>query len=132
MKRKLVLFVLLGLSAVGCAGKEKPVLGLVHDEVLTFPLPLDLTYLRTMEAIERHPDWELDTTVKDQGVIYIRNVRYSSFADADQRRATLLVKRVGPKTTSVQLAPESQAVVGAGEVLDLIKQTLAREVSRRN
>ena len=98
-----------------------------HDEVLTFNLPYDLAFLRTMEAVEAHPDWDLDMTLKEQGIIKIRNLRYSSFADADQRGATLLLKRIGPRQTSVQFDKESWGVVGGDEILKLINQYLSLE-----
>lgn len=123
--------VILSLFYFGLIGCARQSVFPVHDEVLTFPLPMDLTYLRTLEAIQAHPDWDLDRTVKEEGLIYIRNLRYSSYADADQRMATLVLKPIGPHETSVQFAPESQAVVGGDEVLDLIKQYLSAEVSRR-
>jgi hypothetical protein len=79
-----------------------------------------------MEAIEAHPDWDLDVTLKEQGIIKIRNLRYSSYADADQRGGTLLIKRVGPRQTSVQFDKESWGVVGGDEILKLIKQAQSR------
>lgn len=103
----------------------------VHDEVLVYPLPMDLAYLRTLEAVDSHADWELDRTVKEKGFIYLRNLRYSSFSDADRRTATLVLKRIGPHETSIALAPESQSVVGGDELLQLIKQYLSREESRK-
>lgn len=104
----------------------------VHDEVLVYPLPLDLTYLRTLEAIQTHPDWNLHQTDKEKGVIQIHNTRYSSFADAEKREATLILKRVDSGRTSVQFDENSRAVVGGDEILDLIRQYLAREVSLRS
>lgn len=103
----------------------------VHDEVLVYALPFDLVYLRTMEAIEKHPDWRLETTDKEMGIITLKNFRFSSFADADKRTATLLLKRVSKKETSVEFAPESRTVVGGDEILSVIKQYLSREVSLR-
>jgi len=122
-----LMFGILSLSLAGCASKSKSLLP-VHDEVLVYPLPLDLTYLRTVEAVNAHPDWEVDYTDKEKGLIVLRNMRYSSFADADLRTAVLVVKQVGPRETSVQLDSKSQAVRGGDEILDLIKQYLSREV----
>lgn len=121
------IFGILSLGLAGCSGKSKSLLP-VHDEVLVYALPLDLTYLRTVEAVNAHPDWEVDYTDKEKGLIVLRNMRYSSFADADLRTAVLVLKRVGPRETSVQFDPESQAVRGGDEILDLIKQYLSREV----
>lgn len=121
------MFAILSLGLAGCSGKSKSLLP-VHDEVLAYALPLDLTYLRTVEAVNAHPDWEVDYTDKEKGLIVLRNMRYSSFADADLRTAVLVLKRVGPRETSVQFDPKSQAVRGGDEILDLIKQYLSREV----
>ncbi len=114
----------------GCAGNHSSLLP-THDEVLTYPLPYDLVYLRTLEAIQQNADWDLDWTDKEKGVISIRNMRYSSFADADKRQALLLVKRVNEKETTVQFDSSSQSVVGGDEVLSLIRGQLSREVSLR-
>ena len=133
MKLTRLFFLMVALSSFGwfgCAHNKSSLLP-VHDEVLTFSLPLDLAYLRTLDAIQAHPDWDLDRTVKEQGLIYLRNQRYSSFADADQRTATLIIKQVGPRKTTVRLAPESQSVVGGDEILKLVKDYLSLEVSRR-
>ena len=115
------------LSLSACASRNAVLP--THDEVLTYNLPYDLTFLRTMEAIEAHPDWDLDVTLKEQGIIKIRNLRYSSYADADQRGGTLLVTRAGPRQTSVQFAKESWGVVGGDEILKLIKQYLSLEAA---
>lgn len=117
----------LGSLSFGCAGQN---LRPLADEVLVYPLPFDLAYLRTLEAVQSHPDWDLNRTLKEEGIIEIRNVRYSSFADADQRSATLILKRVGPRRTSIQFAPKSQTVVGTDDVLALVKQYLSREASK--
>lgn len=123
------LSLLFSLGLWGCA-RSSSMLPL-HDEVLVYPLPMDLAYLRTLEAVDLHPDWELDRTLKEKGLIYLRNLRYSSFSDADRRTATLVLKPIGPHETSIQLAKESQSVVGGDELLDLIKQQLSREASRK-
>lgn len=101
----------------------------LHDEVLVFPLPYDRAFLRTMEAVDAHPEWDLELSDKESGILKIRNYRYSSYADADQRTATLLVKRLGPRRTSIEFDKDSRAVVGGDEVLKLIKQYLALEAS---
>ena len=123
-----ILVAALGICLAGCAAGNK-VLPL-HDEVLYFKLPYDLTYLRTGEALERVEGWELEQTEKEKGVIVIRNTNYSSWDDADKRSATFWLKRIGPKETSVQLAPQSQRILGAGMLLERVTQYLDREVNR--
>ncbi|MBI2167738.1 MAG: hypothetical protein HYU34_05835 [Candidatus Omnitrophica bacterium] len=129
MKLKSVFSLALGLFLLGgCA--HAPLLP-IHDEVLVFSLPYDLTFLRVLEAADTHPDWEPNWTDKEKGVIHLQNTRYSSFADADKRSMVLLVKREDEGGSSVRLAPESQAVVGGGEVLKLIQAALSEEASLR-
>ena len=113
----------------GCVRDKKPIQ--VNDEVITFSLPMDLVYLRTLEAAQKHKDWDLERTDKEKGQIYLRNRRYSSYADADQRRVLILLKRVSAKETTVQLDVTSQAVVGGDEILALIKRYMAPEVERK-
>ena len=124
---KAVLFGFLYLGLAGCNTPSSSVLP-VHDEVLVYPLPMDLTFLRTMEAMTAHRDWQIDYTDKEKGLIFLRNLRYSSFADADLRTATLVLKRVGPRETSVELDKKSQSVRGGDEILDAVRQYLSREV----
>ncbi|GEM_PF-738759 len=128
-------FTLLGVGVLfcgvlwGCAGSKKPVQ--VYDEVLAFSLPFDLVYLRSMEAVQKHGNWDIERTDKEKGQIYIKNKRYSSYADADLRKGLLVVKRISAKETTVQIDPEFQSVVGGDEVLSLIKHYMAPEVERR-
>ena len=129
MKVKSVFSLAFGLFLLGgCAHSS---LLPVHDEVLVFPLPYDLTFLRTLDAADTHPDWEPNWTDKEKGVIHLQNTRYSSFADADKRSMVLLVRREDAGESSVRLAPESQAVVGGGEVLKLIEAALSEEARLR-
>ncbi len=111
----------------GCAAQEKLVP--VHDEVLIYDLPFDLTYLRTLEALERVPDWELELTEKEKGFVTVRNVNFSRFDDADERLVKVLVKRVGRNQTSVRLAPESQRVLGGEKLLAAVSKHMSREIS---
>ncbi|MBI4115791.1 MAG: hypothetical protein HY447_04350 [Candidatus Omnitrophica bacterium] len=131
MKRILSSLLLLGVFSLPLLGCSRASFLPSHAEVLVYPLPLDIVYLRTLDAVQAHPEWELEETDKEKGVIVLRNMRYSSFADADMRTATLLVKRVGPKESSIQLDPKSVAVVGGDEILSIVKVYLSREVGIR-
>ena len=118
------------LSAAGCSAlrhEDVP----AHDDVLLYELPYDLTYLRTLEALEKVPDWELEETEKEKGIIRARNMDFSNFADADQRAATILVKRVGRRQTSVALAEYSQRVVGGDRLLQSISEYVGAELEPR-
>ncbi len=121
-----VLAVILAVSAWGCAAAKK-VLPL-HDDLLVYPLPFDLTYLRTLEALETHPDWELEETDKEKGLIKVRNISFSRFTDADKRLATFVIKRVDRNETTVQLAPKSQRVIGGDELLKLVAAKVSQEL----
>ena len=123
-----VLMLALGISFAGCAAGKK--IFPLHDEVLKVHLPYDLTYLRTEEALERIPGWELEMTEKEKGVIVVRNINYSTWDDADKRNATFWLKRIGPRETSIQLAPESQRVLGGGDLLEQITHYLDNELNK--
>ena len=110
----------------GCMTQEKSFPA--QDEVLLYALPFDLTYLRTMEAIDSHPDWELSYSEKEKGIITVRNIHHSSLTDADKRIITFMVKRVDRHETSVQLAPDSQYVIGGDELLKLVGKYLSNEL----
>ncbi len=124
-----VLILGFGICLAGFAAQNK-VLPPLHDEVLTFKLPYDLTYLRTEEALERVDGWELQLTEKEKGVIVVRNINYSAWDDADTRVATVWVKRIGAKETSVQLAPQSQRILGGGKLLERVSQYLDQELNK--
>lgn len=125
----MALFFLLG-AAAGCKTTSSAV-RVDHKEVMEFPLPFDLVYLRTIEAINEDPDWEMDFTDKEKGYIVIHNQNYSSLNDADLRSAKLIVKRQGHKKTTVELAAESRSVLGGDKILGLIKKYLSAEIEKR-
>lgn len=111
---------------LGCAHK-KPLLP-VHDEVLVYQLPYDLTYLRVLDSLQTLPDWELEVTDKEAGFVRVRNMNYGGLDDADKRTATFLIKRINLGETSVELAPESQQVIGVGDLMKAVGKYLSREV----
>ena len=118
-------FVIAGL--LGCNSINDHVMPL-HDEVLIYELPFDLTYLRTLEAVQRVPGWELEETDKEKGIIRTRNLEYARFDDADKRMVTLLLNRESRTQTSVRLAPESQRVIGGGEIMSMVASHVSREI----
>jgi len=100
-----------------------------NDQVLVYKLPYDLTYLRTMEALDgAGGGWQLDGTDKEQGIIIVRDANYSRLDDADLRVITFLVKRVDPGVTSVSIAPASQKVYGGKKLLEVVGGALGREI----
>jgi MFS superfamily sulfate permease-like transporter len=123
---KFVLILILGLGFAGCntVGEVLP----PNDEVLVYKLPYDLTYLRTMDALNTTSDWQLEETDKERGIIKVRNMNYSGFDDSDMRTVTFLVKRVDRETTSVSIDPKSQKVLGGKELLEAIGGALGREI----
>jgi hypothetical protein len=119
------LFVVAAL--IGCANPKKPLLP-VHDEVLVYPLAYDLTYLRTLEALMAVSGWDLEITDKENGLIRVRNIDYTGLDNSDQRTATFLLKRVGQRETSIELARDSQQAIGAGALIKAVSGQLNREV----
>lgn len=121
------LFITLICSGLtGCATSKK-VLPL-HDEVLTYELPYDLTYLRTLDALNAQDGWQLEETDKEKGKIRIRNVQYTRMNDSDLRTLTFIVTRIDRKHTSVALAPESQRTLSGGDMLKAISAQLKTEL----
>ena len=120
----LILVLCLGFSACNTVGEILP----PNDEVLVYQLPYDLTYLRTMEALDDHGSWQLEETDKEKGVISVRDTNYSRLDDADKRVITFQVKRVDRGTTSVSIAPDSQKVYGGAELMKAVGSALGREI----
>ncbi len=123
-----VLMLGLGISLVGCAA-ENAILPL-HDEVLRVPASYDVAYLRTLETLERVEGWELESTEKEKGILVARNINFSSLADADKRSATFWIKSLGPRETSIQLAPQSQRILGGNKLLQRISQSFSEETGQ--
>ncbi len=126
--KKILSVMMLALVTLGFAGCNS--IGEVlppNDRVLVYELPYDLTYLRTMEALDNHANWELQETDKENGTISVRDTNFSSLDDADLRVIEFLVKRVDRSTTSVSIAPGSQKVYGGADLLDAVAAALGRE-----
>lgn len=124
--RQTALFLMLGLILVGCntVGEVLP----PNDQVLIYKLPYDLTYLRTMEALDSQKNWELETTEKETGLISVQDTNYSRLDDSDLRNITFVIKRVDADTTSVSILPKYQKVYGGEQLLKVIGEYLNREV----
>ena len=120
----LVLILSFGFSACNTVGKVLP----PNDEVLIYPLPYDLTYLRTMEALDGQGHWQLEETDKEKGTLGVRDTNYSRLDDSDLRDITFLVRRVDRGTTSVSIDPKSQKVFGGAELMKAIDAALSREI----
>ena len=127
-KGKILSLIMLGAGILigGCSISQKVLPA--HDEVLRYPLPYDLTYLRAAEAVEKIPGWEIESTEKEKGVIVARNINYSSLADSDKSSITFWVKRVNAKETTVEIAPDSQHALGGDELLKNINRYVIREI----
>ena len=119
----LILVLSLGLAGCNTIGKVLP----PNDEVLVYPLPYDLTYLRTMEALDGRGSWELEDTDKERGIISVRDMHYTGLSDSDQRVIKFLVKRVDRGTTSVSIDAESQKVLGGADLMKAVAAALGRE-----
>ena len=123
---KFVLILILGLGLAGCntvGGVLPP-----NDEVLVYKLPYDLTYLRTLDALNSAQNWQLEETDKERGMISVRDMNYSRLDDSDLRVITFVVKRVDRETTSVSIDPKSQKVFGGKKLLEAIGGALGREI----
>jgi hypothetical protein len=122
-----VFFLAAGLT--GCAHKLNSLP--VHDEVLTYDLPYDVTFLRVMESIGKVPDWVLESTDKEKGTLSARNLNFFRFDDSDKHAVTFEIKRLGRSKTSVQLVKESQQVPEGDKLMKAIDESLSHEALRR-
>jgi len=91
------------------------------DQVLVYNRPYDVTYLRTLEALNEIPGWVLERTDKEKGEIVIRNREYGHlFSDRDKLSARVLIKRLSRTQTSVELDDEAERLEQGGELLDAV------------
>lgn len=126
-KSLLIVLMIAGLTA-GCKTwhsevKEVP----PFERTLVFDRPYDVTFLKTMEALNTFPDWLLQETNKEQGLIVLRNQQYGHVFDRDKGIARFMLRRVNRKQTSVTLDPSSQEM-GKGEfLLDRIRQMVGKQ-----
>lgn len=117
---------ILGIALTGCNTVSKVLPP--NDETLIYKLPYDETYLRTLEALDSQPHWNLEETEMSKGTIQVRNTNYSNLDDADSRVITFIVKRVDVETTSVSILPgKDQHVPGGDSLLKTIGERLGRE-----
>lgn len=101
----------------GCAGLEDHP---VYDRVHVYNKPFDYTYLRVIEALNALPNWLLEETDKEKGILVYRNIQYGHLFDYDKQTARLVVSRVSISQTSVRLDPPTQKVEGAAEMFQKI------------
>ena len=127
LRVSLGLILAVALLTSGCRTLENEVAE-KHDEVLVYPVAFDLTYLRTLEALENVEGWELVETEKEKGILIAKSIDYRSHKDPDKNIATFWIRRIGRRETAIQFAPHSQHVSGGGELLERISQYMNREL----
>lgn len=118
-------FFLFSISALSCKTTEPFIEN--NNEILIYQLPFDLTYLRTLEALQMHDDWEIEETEKEFGIITVRNIAFGTFGDADKRKVVFNIKSTGNRETSVSIDPQYQRVPGGNKLLELVASYLSRE-----
>lgn len=126
--KKGLMAIFFGILFAGCL-QHKPFLP-VHDQVLVYDIPYDLVYLRVLEGLQSVPGWDLEATVKEAGLIRVRNINISTLEDSDKRTITFLVKRLESGKTSVELAPSSQQTLGGGDLIKAVAHELDRELEK--
>lgn len=102
-----------------------------YDKVLVFDRPFDVTYLRTVEALNNMPGWVLEETDKEKGLIVLHNREYGHAFDKDKRVARFILKRVSRDQTSVELDTSSQRLEEGGELLERVAQMIAATAPRK-
>ena len=130
-KQFLLTFIALTLlaSISGCSAFKKHILHheqevTVYDRVLVYDRPYDYTFLKTIEALNTFPEWVLEETDKNKGLIVIRNTQYGHLFDRDKWVVRFNVKRLDKRKTSVALEPDSQRTEKGGELLDRIDEVV--------
>jgi len=118
----------LNFSIAGCAIRDQIISP--YDEVLIYDIAYDLTYLRTLEAVQDVPGWELGITDKQKGFIRVENQEYGRFDDADKRVVNIILVREGNRQTSIRLAPDSRSVPGVEELMQQINRFIAPSLAR--
>lgn len=96
----------------------------VYDRVLVYDRPYDYTFLKTIEALNTFPEWVLEETDKNKGLIVIRNTQYGHLFDRDKWVARFNIRRLDKRKTSVALEPASQRIEKGGELLDRIDEVI--------
>lgn len=115
--------------AAGCQHSiQKSIVYPANDEILRYPLPYDLTFLRVLEAVSSIPGWDIEITEKEKGTITIRNLDWTALDDSDRRTLTFLVKNEGKNETTVEIAPESRHILGGADMLKKIQDYVSREL----
>jgi hypothetical protein len=113
----------------GCSAFKKHILHheqevVVHNRVLVYDRPYDYTFLKTIEALNTFPEWVLEETDKNKGLIVIRNTQYGHLFDRDKWVARFSIRRLDKRKTAVSLEPDSQRLEKGGELLDRIDEVV--------
>ena len=116
----------LGLAA--CAGSSAylPIAEIPESnrQVIQVDKAYDFVYLAVFDATNGLSGWAPLKTLKDEGLILLKNTQFSRFNDADSRVISLRIRRDSSTKTSFFLEPESQRVIGADEVMNAIRKKL--------
>lgn len=127
---KFIVLIFISFLLTGCVAAQKKVTDTIlpkHDDVLIYDLSFDRTYLRALEILQTHPEWEVETTDKEKGIIRVYNLAFFKATDADERHITFLVKRLDRDKTSIEIIPEDQAVLGGEALLEKLGQGLSQQ-----
>ena len=117
------------MGLAGCFAFKKHVLHYeqavpVYDRVLVYDRPYDYTFLKTIEALNTFPEWVLEETDKNKGLIVVRNTQYGHLFDKDKWVARFNIRRLDKRKTSVSLDLSSQHVEQGGEFLNRIDEVV--------
>ena len=110
----------------GCAHENK-ILPL-RDDVQVYSLAYDKTYLIVVEALTGVPGWELEYTLKEDGIIQVRNINYSGIDKEDQRVIAFIVKRLARNQTSVEIDKRHQRIIGGKTLLKAVNKKISQRL----
>ena len=122
--RVAILSLCLVISLMGCSFKGQLSEVPAYDQVLVYDRPYDYTFLKTIEALNTFPEWVLEETDKNKGLIVIRNTQYGHLFDKDKWVARFNIRRLDKRKTSVSLDPSTQRIQQGGELLKRIDEVV--------
>ena len=96
-----------------------------NSEEIHVTKPYDFVYLAVFDAANSSDHWTPSQTLKDEGLMRLRNTQFSRFDDSSARVVNVRIRRDSLTQTSVFLEEDSRRVIGADEVLDIIRKKLA-------
>jgi|GEM_PF-2882129 len=95
-----------------------------NSEEIHISKSYDFVFLSVFDAVNASDHWAPSQTLKDEGLIRLRNTQFSKIDDSSARAVDVRIRRDSLTQTSVFLDQDSRRVIGADEVLNAIRKKL--------